>query len=245
MLPEKAADYKYLPLECPSCGFKGKARISRLDQTFHCKQCDKVFHVTLDGTVRGERPPEEVHREPAAAVVVEKPSWLERTFGRLPPAARWGVLGALALLLAFGASRLLEPAEPLPGELEDRAVLAAKSFALGDWSTLKRLALSRTAGRLGTWYDKNRPAEWSEADPADMRFKVVTITKGLKRYEKATPIMDARVSAEAGPAGKPTYDILFLWDQTEVGEWWLDGERMLKEVKVGKTKPANTKTSVE
>ena len=233
-LSKQAAAYQFLPLECPNCGFKGKAKISRLDRTFQCKQCKKTFHVTFDNTVTGERPPEEAVVDPGKQVIVEKPSWLEKTFSRLPPAARWAVGGLIALALAFCGSLLMEPEKPLPGELEDRALLAAKSFGIGDWSTLKRLAKSRTAGPLSKWYDKNRPADWNEILPEEMQFEIVSIKQGLQRYEKGTPIMDARETANIGPRGKKVRQVLFLWSQTEVGEWWLDGVRMLKESKVGK-----------
>jgi hypothetical protein len=104
---------------------------------------------------------------------------------------------------------------------------------VGDWRTLERLAKSRTSGALADWYDKNRPTDWDGVAPDDMQFDIVSLKQGLQRYEKGTPIMDARETAHIGPPGKPR-QVLFLWQQTELGEWWLDGERMLKESKPGK-----------
>lgn len=230
--PDRAG-YQFLPLECPNCGFEGKAQIARLDRTFQCKQCKKSFYVALDGTVSGERPPDAVAIDPARLAVAEEPSWLEQTLGRLPAWARWVVTGAVLLALAYGAKLLLEPEKPLPGELEDRAALAARSFAHGDGRMLKRLAKSRTSSELAQWHDKNRPAEWNDLAPDEVQFEIVSLRQGLRRYEKGTPIMDARVTANIGPRGKPR-QVLFLWQQTELGEWWLDGERMLKESKVTK-----------
>jgi hypothetical protein len=225
--PEEKGIYKYLPIECPNCGFQGKINISRLDQTFHCKECNQVFHVTKDGTVAGERPAEAATIDHSAPSVEEKPNWLEQKFVKLPAAAKWSVLGVFALLLVYGLVKLFEPAEPLPGDLEDRVELAAKSFAQGKWSTLKRMAKPGTARLLSKWYDANRPKEWNDASADEMQSKVVSVRKALKRYEKQTPIMDAQAMAQIQAPGQPAYEVPFIWDQTDTGEWWIDGERML------------------
>ncbi|HVX12428.1 MAG TPA: hypothetical protein VHC22_14695 [Pirellulales bacterium] len=228
--------YKYLPIECPNCGFQGKVNISRLDQTFHCKECNQVFHVTRDGTVAGERPADAVPVSHTAAPVEEQPTWVEKRFQGLPPAAKWVVLGIFGLALAYGAVRLLEPAEPLPGELSDRALLAGKAFAKGEWSTLKRLAAKRTGGDLGKWYDKQRPADWSDADPESIQVNLGAVRKQLLRYEKTTPIMTVRTKVDIAVPEKQSGEIELIWSETETGEFWLDGEKMLKESRLIKKK---------
>ncbi|HEV3344119.1 MAG TPA: hypothetical protein VG125_27335 [Pirellulales bacterium] len=233
--PAEKGIYKYLPIECPNCGFQGKVNISRLDQTFHCKQCNQVFHVTRDGTMTGERPAEAVSVDHSAAPVEEQPTWMERHFARLPPAAKWSVLGVLALLLVLGMVKLFEPVEPLPGELGDRALVAGKAFAKGDWSTLKRLAASGTAGKLGEWYDKQRPAEWNE-DPEKLDVKLAGVRKQLLRYEKTTPIMAVQTKIQVSVPDGPVSEVDLLWSETETGEFWLEGDRMRKESKVVKKK---------
>lgn len=243
---ERAA-YKYLPIECPNCGFQGKVNISRLDQTFHCKQCNRVFHVTRDGTIAGERPPDAPTIDHLKPPVEEAPTWLERNFVKLPPWAKWAVLGVALLVLAYFGSKLLEPEEPLPNELEARVALAAKAFAADDWHTLKRLAKPGTARELGKWYDGNRPSEWSDVDPEQIESKLdKPPRKILKRYEKQTPILKAEATVDFSAPGQPTYTIPFFWDETETEEWWLDGEVMVKQSKPRKkTSTKATKETAE
>jgi hypothetical protein len=239
---EEKGAYKFLPIECPNCGFQGKVKISRLDQTFHCKQCNQVFHITRDGTMAGERPVDTAPIDHAAAPIEEKPSWLERTYVMLPPWAKWVALGVLVLLMAYGVTKLLEPAEPLPRDLEARAALAAKSFAVGDWSTLKRMAMAGSGRHLSQWYDANRPEEWRDVEAAAIQAKVTSVRKTLKRYEKQIPILNAETKIEFQVPGQPVYTASFFWDETVTEDWWLDGERMAKEsrVKKGTGKPQAT-----
>jgi hypothetical protein len=246
--PADKGIYKYLPIECPNCGFQGKIKISRLDQTFHCKQCNQVFHVTRDGTMTGERPTEAAPVDHAAAPFEEQPTWLERNverhFARLPPAAKWSMLGVVALLLVFGMVKLFAPSEPLPSELGERALLAGKAFAKGDWSTLKRLAAHGTAGKLGEWYDKQRPSEW-DADPEKLEVKIAGVRKSLLRYEKTTPIMAVVTKIQISAPEEPVREVEIFWNETENGEFWLDGERMKKESKVIKKKTLSPPPGVE
>ena len=226
--------YQYLPIECPNCGFQGKVKIARLDQTFTCKQCNQVFHVTRDGTVAGERPPDEVAAHPSAPIADDKPSWIEVKFRALPAAAKWGVLGAVLLVVALVAAFFMEPEQPLPGDLEDRAVLAGKAFGKGDWKTFKRLAKPKTARDLGKWFDKSRPEDWSDLNTeSKVAVKVGREEKILRGYEKSKPILDARTPAEVRvpeiTGDNSALTVNFFWSQDEKGDWWLDGERMLKE----------------
>ncbi|HWB12509.1 MAG TPA: hypothetical protein VG826_25010 [Pirellulales bacterium] len=241
--PGEKGIYQYLPIECPNCGFQGKVKISRLNQTFHCKQCNQVFHVTRDGTVGGERPAEAPPVE-TAPPVVDEPTWVEQRFAKLPAGAKWGVVGVLALVVVYGLMKLFGPSEPLPTELDARAELAASSFGRGDWSTLKRLALGGTQRKLGQWYDKNRPDEWNDVVPEEIQSKVVEFKKKLKRYEKSEPIMDVVTTARIGGAGQTSYDVPFIWTQNEYKEWELDGEQMVKLMKPRKSKVA-TKAATE
>lgn len=241
--PSNAAEgkgvYKYLPIECPNCGFQGKVNISRLDQTFHCKQCNQVFHVTRDGTVTGERPHEAVAPDPHLARPAEdKPNWLERHFIKLPPAAKWAVLGVVVLLLALGAMSLFEPAEPLPGEMEDRAMLAAKSLAAGDWATLKRLAKHRTSSDLSQWYEMVRPADWEDVNKeTPVKTKFEGVTQKLKKYQGTKPIIDKLVRFTIEVKGKKPLQVTLIFTEDKEAQWWLDGEEMLKTYRPPKEQP--------
>jgi hypothetical protein len=130
---------------------------------------------------------------------------------------------------------LFAPSEPLPSELGDRALLACKAFAKGDWSTLKRLSAHGTAGKLGEWYDKQRPTEW-DADPEKPDVKIGGVRKSLLRYEKTTPIMAVVTNIQKSAPEEPVREVEFFWNETENGEFWLDAERMKKESKVIKKK---------
>jgi hypothetical protein len=230
MSEKKGDEYKYLPLECPNCGFKGKVKISRLDQTFHCKQCGKVFHVTLDGTVTGDRPLAELVRDDAARVVVDQPSRLEVWFGKMPPAAKWGVLGVMALVLAYFASFLLEPEEPLPGDFEERAVLAGKAIGHGDWKLLKRLAKKGTTSELGKWYEQQRPKDWDDVTAdTTVDVQIKQVFKNLKKYEGTHPVIDQNVVIRIAVVDKPDpLDLQLTFSEDKYSEWWLDGEAMVK-----------------
>ncbi|HQU44916.1 MAG TPA: hypothetical protein PK867_19025 [Pirellulales bacterium] len=239
--------YKYLPLECPNCGFQGKVKIARLDQTFHCQQCKQAFHVTRDGTVAGERPPDAPGLDVAARSLPDEPPWVERAFVNLPPAAKWGVLGGFVLLLALGLVYLMQPEEPLPGEMEDRATLACKSLAVGDWSMLKRLAKKGTAGDLGRWYDRVRPADWEDVDQStqvDVKFE--SQGQKLKKYEGTHPVIDKIVRFTIQATDKPeALDVALIFSEDKEAQWWLDGEQMLKEYRPAKKKAARKNAEEE
>lgn len=240
--PGSEGEYQYLPVECPKCHFEGKVKISRLDRTFTCKQCKKVFHVTLDGTVSGERPHETV--VDPAQFVTEAPQgpiakWLES----LPRAGQMALLGLGGLLLAYGVSIWMEPAKPLPGELEDRALFAGHALAKGEWKQLKRLAKAKTAGDLGRWYDLVRPKDWADI-PADANVNVELgpQTQQLRGYEKEKPLLDAILPITIEPPGKSKLENLTLhFSQDDGSDWWLDGDRMLNDASAAK-KPARKPT---
>lgn len=239
---EKDAALRFLPLTCPRCRFEGKVKITRLDQTFTCKSCQKPFHVMVGGTVPGERPPNAPRVDLSLLATADKPSALERLFARLPRVGQFAALGLLLLAAAHGIACWLEPEKPLPGELEDRAMLAAKSLGQGDWKTLKRLAKSGTGSALGKWYEKVRPAAWKEAgaEPA-VSVRLGRISKQPRAFHGAEPLLDARVAAEIQVNGGAKAEIHLNWSQDEHAEWWLDGERMWGESDAAK-KPTTGKS---
>jgi hypothetical protein len=212
---------------------EGKVKISRLDRTFTCKQCKKVFHVTLDGTVSGERPPQAVDADPADMIAEETQSRFERWVAALPRA--WQiVLGGICLLaLGFGIKVLTEPEVPIPGELEARAKFAATALARGEWRQVKRLAFPGTVKDLGRWYDVVRPQGWAEAT-SESRVKVElgAVSKQLRGYEKNEPILDCVVPVTVEVPGKGKLEKApFYFSQDEELEWWLNGEMMLNNAK--------------
>jgi hypothetical protein len=231
------AEYQFLPIECPKCGLQGKVKISRLDQTFACKQCKRVFHVTLDGVVAGERPPAPptgLH-EPS----LEKAPWLVRKIEQLPRVGKWLLLGLAIAGGLYFLAQWLTPADPLPDGLEERVDLAVKSFAYGNWKTLKRLAMPGTTSELGKWYDMARPAEWSDVGPDSA---VEIETGGIKRDLHASKggtkaVFGHKVAGVIRPAGKQESKFLLLWVEDKHKGWWLDGEEMVKTVR-GPNKPA-------
>jgi len=236
--------FQYLPIECPKCGLSGKVKISRLDQTFTCKRCKKVFHMTLDGAVLGERPPDAPADESGLVTADDRPPWLVRRFEQLSRAWQWIVLGLVVAALCYGVALWMEPEKPLSGELEDRAVLAAKAFGYGDWKTIKRLAKHGAAGDLGSWYDAVRPESWADVTKESaVEVELGRPTQDFKGYAKskskatAKPILAMTTPAKIEVRGKPACDIDLVWSEDEHAEWWLDGEQMLKNLPRGK-KPA-------
>ena len=124
-----AEQFSYLPVTCPGCGREGKVNISRLDHTFTCMQCRRVFHLSLQGSVLGERF-EPIEVDPY--VVSSPPSsplirWLEQ----LPRSAWWGAGGAAGAVVALALVWLLffSGGDALPESLDDRP---------GSWPTPSR-----------------------------------------------------------------------------------------------------------
>jgi len=227
--------YRYLPIECPKCGLQGKIKISRLDQTFTCKRCKRVFHVNTDGIALGERPPDAPTG--LGESLPDKQPWLVRRIEQLPRVGKYLLGGVLLLGALYWLAGWLEPGEPLPGGLEERVELATKSLAYGDWKTLKRLAKSGTATKLGKWYGMARPPEWSGVDkdtPVEFEMgRLKRAMKGSKGGTKAVYFMEA--GGVIRPAGKPESKFLLLFSEDKQKEWWLDGEAML--TTVGERRP--------
>src|SRR5947208_13718979 len=81
------SELEYLPIECPRCGAKGRLRIERLDRSFTCKGCHRVFHVGVGGILPGERPAEPTDESGATDphwLQAVKPNVLERLWTRVP-----------------------------------------------------------------------------------------------------------------------------------------------------------------
>lgn len=233
MRHEEAQQYQFLPIQCPNCGLDGKVKISRLDRTFTCKQCRKVFHVTLDGVVSGDRPPDAPLGEEQFAPE-PPPPLLVRWFEKLPRIGKYLAIGVVVIAALYGLSLLMEPAEPLPDELEDRAELAAKALGEGDWRTLKRLAMEGTTRDLGKWYDQVRPEAWKDFDKETNKVNVNLgrFAQELVKYEHNKPVIVKRVDAEIQIAGKgEPVEVTLVWSEDEYKTWWLDGTKLLEKSK--------------
>lgn len=244
---ERQGAYQYLPIECPNCGFQGKVKIERLNQTFHCKQCNQTFHVSRDGTIPGERPADAPSMDHAGPAKPDEAPWIERAFVQLPPAAKWVVAGVFVLLLALPVVWWMQPVEPLPGDIEDRAALTCKSLAAGDWKTIKRMAKKGTASELSKWYDRARPEDWEDVDrDTQVNIKVEGVTQKLKKYEGTHPVIDKYVRFTVHPSGKTeALEVVLIFNEDKESQWWLDGEQMLKESKPKKLKPSKKKGEEE
>jgi len=231
-------EYAYVPLECPRCGLSGKVKISRLDRTFTCKQCKRVFHITVHGVVNGEAPPPDVLPDPDAPFESQRANRLERWFSRLPPLLRWSVAGGLVGALAVTAMLVRKLQEdPFPKDLGARAVIAGQALAKGDWHTLDRLAMSGTSEALRQWYDKTPREEFAGwGMESDVKATVGTMTKMFRRAEKdekgekklvadfQTPV-EIHLPESADRPAKFTVD--FLWVKSNRGQWQIDGQYML------------------
>lgn len=231
-------EYAYVPLECPRCGLAGKVKISRLDRTFTCKQCKRVFHITVHGVVNGERPPRDVLPDPEAPIQSQRANRLERWFSRLPPVVRWGIAGAIAGALPVIAMLFLRLREdPFPEDLSQRAAIAGQAFAKGDWRTLDRLAMPDTSDALRQWYEKAPRDAFAALGPeSDVKAQVGELSKLFRRAAKNDKgkdelIADFRTPVEIqlperadGPA-KTVVD--FVWVESARGQWQIDGQWML------------------
>lgn len=231
-------EYAYVPLECPRCGLAGKVKIARLDRTFTCKQCKRVFHITVHGVVNGEAPPAEVLPDPEAPLRSQQMNRVERWFFRLPAVARWGIAGAIVGALPVMAMLFRKLQEdPFPTDLSARAVVAAQAFAKGDWRTLDRLAMSGTSEALREWYEKAPREEFAALDvESDVEATTGAMTEMFRRAEKdengqqklvadfRTPV-DIHLPERADRPAKVTVE--FVWVKSGGGQWQIDGQWML------------------
>jgi hypothetical protein len=233
---EKFKHYKHVPLQCPNCGFEGRAKIVQLGCTFYCKQCGKDFHVTVQGTVRGTRPPEERRAPVGARIALEKPNLLERLYSRLPRLGRWAAWAGLMLALGGGVALWLQSQREasLPDDLQKRAELAGNAFAQGNWHLLDRMAMSEGSEALHDWYEKARPQELAElASKPDVRVTIGTMTKLFRRLERVegknekVPVADFRTPLDIDVyetrEGPLRFHLELVWVK-EDGEWRIDGE---------------------
>ncbi|HVX59950.1 MAG TPA: hypothetical protein VHC19_05110 [Pirellulales bacterium] len=231
-------EYAYVPLECPRCGLAGKIKISRLDRTFTCKQCKRVFHITVHGVVNGERPPPDALPDPEAPIQSQRANRLERWFSRLPPVVRWGIAGAIVGALPVMAMLIVKLQEdPFPEDLSQRAAIAGQAFAKGDWRTLDRLAMPDTSNALHQWFDKTpREAFAGLGADSDVKATVGKTTEMFRRAEKDEKgknvlVADFRTPVEIhlaeSPDGPTKVVVDFVWVENARGQWQIDGEWML------------------
>lgn len=225
--------YSYLPVTCPGCGREGKVNISRLDHTFTCMQCRRAFHISLQGSVLGERT-EQVVLDPYALPQPERSSRLIRTLEQLPRAAWWaaGGVAAATIAIAFAWFQFFGHSAPLPESLDDRARFVAEAVARAEYRKLKAIVPSGAYYAAADWARSARPADWPREIPPESDVEVqLEIVFKSSGGEQADP--DAAGSAGIlvtvkTPAAKSSPEWMLYWIQDSRLQWMFDAKRTAK-----------------
>jgi hypothetical protein len=128
-------------LTCPGCGAGASISWKRLNRTFQCRGCSRLYHVNGEGQFTEVRP-------------------AGRPRGRR--LARRLLIGAAACLVAAAVAWLFVrphgPTEaPLPQDLKARAELWGKAWVRNDRYTLRRLTDPACDKALHPWLQRHRP----------------------------------------------------------------------------------------
>ncbi len=233
---DKDADqFAFLPVTCPNCGREGKVNISRLDHSFTCMQCRRVFHLALKGSVRGERR-EQIELDPYAAPEPTRSSRLVQKLEELPRAAWWsaGGVAVAALALALAWPMLFGEAVELPESLDDRARFVAEAVARADYRRLKAIVASGGYYAAAEWARNARPADWKPEIPAEesVQVELETIFKtsgGGGDDQAGGALGSAGILVRAKPAAASNAsEWMLYWVQDTDLRWLFDAKRTAK-----------------
>jgi hypothetical protein len=224
-------EFEYLPIECPRCGAKGRLRIDRLDRSFTCKGCKRVYHVGVGGIMPGERPADMTDDIGAlrASALREKPGLIDQLWAKVPKNARTLVGGGIfigMLLLCNVVYFWFFSGPRVPEKLLDRAKYLGEAFARNDDGAFQRLVSSDSHEEAARLLEETRPEAWGVL-PEDA---VVTVRPPLKpdvasaKYGMATVTVKIIVSSTPGYLSIPLY-----WVPRSKSEaypdWVLDAKR--------------------
>ena len=225
-----AEQFSYLPVTCPGCGREGKVNISRLDHTFTCMQCRRVFHLSLQGSVLGARF-EPIEVDPY--VVSPPPSsrfirWLEQ----LPRTAWWGVGAPQGAVVVLALVWLLffRGGAALPESLDDRARFVAEAVARAEYRRLKAIVPSGAYYSAAEWARNVRPADWPPElpleQPLDIQLETVFKTSG---GDESGAMASAGILVKVKtPAAKSSPEWMLYWIQDSGLQWLFDAKRTAK-----------------
>lgn len=216
---------RYLPINCPSCNFKGKVAIIRLDETFVCRKCRKPFHINRDEVLPGPRPEAPATDAWAELLPPERPSRWQRAVERLPRATWWAASGIILIAFLVWLTANRQQVE-LPEALADRAVLLVQAKRRQDLDTV--LALTPRALRSGArqWYG-DRPSTWGIPPQAD---ETLNCQAEVRFRNEKDGVAGVFVTLQRPPP-EGTTEVLCYWRRNSDGIWEFDAERTLKEAR--------------
>jgi len=229
------SELEYLPIECPRCGAKGRLRIERLDRSFTCKGCHRVFHVGVGGILPGERPADQTDESGALnqyGIRTTPPSLPERLWAKLPKDGKTmmgGAIGIGFLILCNVAYFWFFSGTGLPVDLLDRAKFVGAAYARNDLAALQQLVAPDMEKEAAQWLQETRPEAWKNL-PEDA---VITVSPPRKpdvasaKYGMATVSVRISVSSTPGYLSIPLYWVPHSKSTTNPN-WMLDAKRTLE-----------------
>ncbi len=246
-------EYRFLPVTCPKCGFEGKVKIQKLDRSFTCRQCRRVFHLSLEGEVLGQRQAGLAVDSHDAYVKANRESWIIKKFDAIPRPIKFGAVGAIVLgAIYWLVVTLSAPKVVIPESLDERAILFARAVVRNDLATVKKLTWSESFKKAQEWVKSVRQSDWpTTLTDNDINVRVADKFRNTIRSNMATSdaecdaglelviqLPGATASAPASGAsnagsqsGLPSTQLLTFWKQKSTLEWRFDGERTAREAR--------------
>jgi hypothetical protein len=234
-MPEAREEFEFLPVECPRCGAKGRLRIDRLDRSFTCKQCKRIFHVGVSGILPGERPPDPKDESGAIdqfTIRAAPPSMIERLWKKIPKDGKALVGGGMFIGLLVFCNIIyfwFFSGGGMPTKLLDRAKFVGEAYARKDLETLAPLIASDTEKEAARWLEETRPEAWKNIPPD----AVVSVSTPIKpdvasaKYGMATVTVKIVVPSVPGYLSIPLYWVPES-KNTANPDWRLDAKRTLE-----------------
>lgn len=207
------SELEYLPVECPRCGAKGRLRIERLDRSFTCKGCKRVFHVSVGGILPGERPEALTDAYGALDQFATRdapPSLIERAWAKVPKDGRTFVGGAICigmLLICNMVYFWFFSGTRLPDRLMDRAKYVGEAYARNNLEDLQKLVPPDSQEDAVRWLEQTRPEDWKNVPP-DAVVSVTTPPKAdlaSAKFGMATVTVQVSISTIPGYVKMPLY----------------------------------------
>jgi hypothetical protein len=226
------SELEYLPVECPRCGSKGRLRIERLDRSFTCKGCKRVFHVGISGILPGERPADQVDESGALdqfTIRAAPPGLIERLWAKLPKDGKALMGGAIfigLLVLCNVAYFWFFSGGGVPEKLLDRAKFVGEAYARNNLEDLQEMVAPDTQKEAIRWLAETRPEAWNNI-PEDAVVSVSTPAKpdvASAKYGMATVTVKIVVSSAPGYLSVPLYWVPQSKNVTSP-DWRLDAKR--------------------
>jgi hypothetical protein len=221
-----------IPMACPACGRKGTIPPDKLNARMHCKKCDAVFHMNSNGRVILGEPPHAGDKSDRKAGRARQTSGnvdlsLAGTLKAIPTPVKVGAVVVAVAALIFFTVDFSGDNSPKPV-----ATNVAQGIVNGDKSRVTSLAMDKTEGSAGEWFEKVRSSSPSlTAGLSSIDIKVELVNQNGPGGTQHWMATINGLKSGTGELAEPAFVNIYIRRYRK--KWCMDGNLALQELAKG------------